>query len=288
MTVPSLAAVVGTLAAICTTFAFLPQLVRIRRQGGHDVSSWMLLLNLTGATLWFSYGWLLGAGVIVITNGILMLFMAAALAMKHAGGPRRSPDAPRRIRIAVDMDEVIADSLPEHLRRCNTMLGGVLSVADLNGRSVKAAMPTEHTAAAGALLDAEFFADLPVMPEAQAVLAELADTYDVFIATAAMDVPVSFDAKYRWLRRHFPFIDPSRFVFCGDKTILDADYLIDDSPRHFERFPGQPAPHNCFETRYRRVRDWQEVRELFRAQGGPRADSRTKARASVSQATARA
>ena len=72
-----------------------------------------------------------------------------------------------------------------------------------------------------------------------------------------MDVPCSFDAKYRWLRRHFPFIPPSHIVFCGDKGIVDADYLIDDRPRHLERFKGHTllfsAPHNSAERRFHRV-----------------------------------
>ncbi len=107
------------------------------------------------------------------------------------------------------------------------------------------------------------------MPDCQDVIAELAERHDVFIVTAAMDVPCSFDAKYRWLRRHFPFVPPSHFVFCGDKSIVDADYLIDDRPRHLQRFKGQAllfsAPHNADETRFHRVASWREIRDLFTA-----------------------
>ena len=106
-----------------------------------------------------------------------------------------------------------------------------------------------------------------MLPECQAVVRELAERYEVFVASAAMDVPCSFDAKYRWLRRHFPFIPPSHIVFCGDKSILDAHYLIDDRSRHFARFKGKPllfsAPHNAAETGYPRVASWPEVRDHF-------------------------
>ena len=82
-----------------------------------------------------------------------------------------------------------------------------------------------------------------------------------------MDVPSSFDAKFRWLQRHFPFIPPAQIVFCGDKSIFDADYLIDDCARHFARFKGRPllfsAPHNAAESRYPRVDSWKAVREVF-------------------------
>ena len=93
-----------------------------------------------------------------------------------------------------------------------------------------------------------------------------------------MDVPVSFDAKFQWLQRHFPFIPTSQIVFCGDKGIIDADYLIDDRPRHFAHFRGHgllfSAPHNASETGYERVNSWQEVRNVFVRVGALRDDRR--------------
>ena len=56
-------------------------------------------------------------------------------------------------------------------------------------------------------------------------------------------------------------------MFCGDKGIISTDFLIDDSPRHFDRYAGQgflfTAPHNLNETRYPRLNDWDEVRRQF-------------------------
>jgi 5'(3')-deoxyribonucleotidase len=37
----------------------------------------------------------------------------------------------------------------------------------------------------------------------------------VFVVSAAMDVPCSFAAKYRWLQHHFLFIPSSNIVFGG-------------------------------------------------------------------------
>ena len=161
----------------------------------------------------------------------------------------------------------MADALGEHLRRYNAMFGCSLTAADVSGRHLEECIPAEHRAAAEAMLDESFFEHLAVMPDCRAVVRELADHHDVFIVSAAMDVPCSFAAKYRWLRHHFPFILPSHIVFCGDKSIVDADYLIDDRSRHFARFKGQPllfsAPHNAAETRYPRVASWADVREHF-------------------------
>jgi 5'(3')-deoxyribonucleotidase len=214
MLVMTWSAIVGTMAALCTTLAFWPQLRKVRRQGGAD----------------------------------------------------RRP-VRRRLRIAIDMDEVMADALAEHVRRYNAAFGAQLTIADLHGRSLEDHVPAAHREATESLLDASFFRDLAVMADCQDVIRDLAERHDVFVVTAAMDVPVSFDAKYQWLQEHFPFIPPSRFVFCGDKGLIDADYLIDDRSRHFDRFKGRPllysAPHNAAETRYPRVGSWAEIRALF-------------------------
>jgi 5'(3')-deoxyribonucleotidase len=82
-----------------------------------------------------------------------------------------------------------------------------------------------------------------------------------------MEFPTSFVAKYEWLKEHFSFLNEMNFVFCGDKSILRVDYLIDDNVRHFKRFIGQgilfSAPHNFNETGYVRVNNWQEVKDFF-------------------------
>jgi 5'(3')-deoxyribonucleotidase/uncharacterized protein with PQ loop repeat len=256
----------GTIAACCSTLAFLPQLTKVKRQGGADVSGAMLALYIAGLCLWLGYGVLNHAGSIIGANlASLVLVSAVAIAKVRSG--RGAPTGARRLRIAIDMDEVMADALGEHLRRYNRAFAGTLTPADLHGRHLEDCIPAEHRDATEAMLDSTFFAELAVMADCQDVVRELMVNHDVFIVTAAMDVPCSFDAKYRWLRQHFPFVPTSNFVFCGDKHIIDADYLIDDRPRHFARFKGTPllfsAPHNAGETGYHRVSSWTEVRDVL-------------------------
>lgn len=105
------------------------------------------------------------------------------------------------------------------------------------------------------------------MPDSQEVIERLMDRYEIFITSAAMEVPSSFTAKFEWLKLHFAFIPASHIVFCGDKSILDADFMIDDNERHFTRFRGEgilySAPHNMQVEGYRRVTNWKEVESLF-------------------------
>ena len=171
-------------------------------------------------------------------------------------------------RIAIDMDEVIADTLQKFLSVCNTQLGLSFTKSDLTGRNIWEVIGREHfPTLRGFVNEQDFFADLEVMPDSQRVIRDLMGRYEVFISSAAMEVPTSFTAKFEWLKQHFPFIPASHIVFCGDKSIIDADYLIDDRARHFARFKGRPllfsAPHNAAETRYPRVNSWAEVREFF-------------------------
>lgn len=256
----------GGIAALCTTLAFLPQLLKTSKGGSMELSSAMLAIYLAGLGLWLGYGLMVGAVPVIAANAASLLLVAVVTYRKvrSGDGPR---DAGRRLRIAIDMDEVMADALKEQLRRYNAQFDAAVTIADLHGRHLEDTIPPARLPATEALLDASFFADLDVMPGCREVIVELAERYDVYIVTAAMDVPISFDAKFRWLQRHFPFIPSSHIVFCGDKGIIDADYLIDDRARHFLRFKGQPllysAPHNAGETRYPRVDSWQDVRRVF-------------------------
>jgi len=274
-------AVIGAAGGICSAMSFLPQVLKVRRQGGRDLSMAMLALLLGGAVLWFVYGLINQATAVVVANVAIMALVSTTAIMKivldRRGARQRQP------RIAIDMDEVMADALTEQLRRYNAAYGTAITAADLSGRHLEQVVPPAHREAAEAMFDAAFFEDLDVLPDCQEVVSELADRYEVFIASAAMDVPRSFDAKYRWLRRHFPFIPPSHIVFCGDKTIVDADYLIDDRPRHFTRFRGQAllfsAPHNAGETAYTRVGSWKEVRAYFAALESDREHRRVRTKA---------
>jgi 5'(3')-deoxyribonucleotidase len=171
-------------------------------------------------------------------------------------------------RIAVDMDEVVADALGEHIRRYNDMFNGTIELSHVHGYRLRDVIPAEHRHATDNMVHQEdFFEDLEVMPHSQEVLERLSRRHEIFIATAAMEVPCSFAAKYRWLQRHFPFLSPMNYVFCGAKYIIAADYLIDDTARHFKKFAGEgilfDAPHNQNVTGYKRVHNWLEVEQLF-------------------------
>lgn len=173
-----------------------------------------------------------------------------------------------RLRIAIDMDEVLADTLAAEIAWFNAQWGYNLSKSMLAGRDladvVDAAAFEDHECL---LRQGAFFKDIPVMPGSLGAVEVIASRYDVFVVSAATEYPNSCAYKFAWLREHFPFIPPERIVFCGDKSILAAQVLIDDNCRHFARFTGQSmlfsAPHNLGIKGWPRLRDWEEARTVL-------------------------
>ncbi|QWA10335.1 hypothetical protein GTU79_24410 [Sodalis ligni] len=56
-------------------------------------------------------------------------------------------------------------------------------------------------------------------------------------------------------------------VFCGDKSIIHADYLIDDNVRHFQRFSGKgllfTSAQNSLVDWTPRFNNWVEILHYF-------------------------
>ena len=170
-------------------------------------------------------------------------------------------------RIAIDMDEVIADFVSKHLEVFNQNQNGTATHKDLQGTKLGKLHPDLSEEINGYIDEPHFFRDMNVIEGSQDVIEELNRHYEIFITTAAMEHPGSFTDKYEWLKEHFPFLSDMNFVFCGDKSIINADYLIDDNVRHFKHFQGQgllfTSPHNINETGYVRFNSWKEVKEYF-------------------------
>lgn len=165
------------------------------------------------------------------------------------------------------MDEVVANVMPKFLDYYEQEFGKRLEKSDYWGKKVYDIPGAAHVR--NVLYNKGFFRDLPLMENSREVVEELNERYDIFFTTAAMEFRNSLEDKYDWLLDNFPFISWKNFVFCGDKSILRADYMIDDHPRNLLKFQGQgkgllfTASHNTDEDRFTRVNNWLEVREFF-------------------------
>jgi MtN3 and saliva related transmembrane protein len=73
----------GFIAAICTTSAFVPQVLLVwRARVATGISTGMYLTFIVGLALWCCYGIMVGAWPVIIANGVTLLLASAILIMK--------------------------------------------------------------------------------------------------------------------------------------------------------------------------------------------------------------
>jgi MtN3 and saliva related transmembrane protein len=82
MSATAVTTTIGIVAAVCTTLSFVPQIIKIRRQGARDLSYGMLLLYLVGLSLWLTYGIRIGALEMIGANVVAGALVAFALLLK--------------------------------------------------------------------------------------------------------------------------------------------------------------------------------------------------------------
>ena len=174
-----------------------------------------------------------------------------------------------RKRIAVDMDEVLAKYTKKVVQTLYDETGYRIDLKSAEGAFLSKSLSGEHLDRVTSFPYREgFFRDLEVMEHAPKVLHDLQQHYDIFIVSATMQHANAPKSKLGWLEEHFPFIHFRNIVFCGDKSIIQADFLIDDHPRHLENFIGTPllfeAFHNIHEQRFPRMKNWLDVADYFK------------------------
>jgi len=169
-------------------------------------------------------------------------------------------------RIAVDMDGVLADVESQFSNWYYEQYGVHVPYEQRAGKPEGEGFP-DKDAVRRFVFTPGFFRTLPVMPGAVDALKQLDDKYEVFIVSAAMEFPQSLSEKLEWINQHLPFIPWSRIVFCGDKSLIQADYMIDDHPKNLDKFNGETimfhAAHNANVAHHQRVKSWDEIIDLL-------------------------
>jgi len=74
---------IGYTAALCTTFAFLPQTIKvIRTKDTSSLSLIMYFVFCVGVCLWMGYGFMRNDLVIILANAVTFLFALPILCIK--------------------------------------------------------------------------------------------------------------------------------------------------------------------------------------------------------------
>lgn len=168
-------------------------------------------------------------------------------------------------RLAVDMDGVLADVYEQFFRYDERDFGKRRPPEEVIGVEERKAFPyiNEYVYTKG------FFRTAPVVKNSVEIMTRLNEKYEVFIVSAAMEFPQSLPEKLEWLKEHFPFLSWQQLVFCGSKTIVDADIMIDDHFRNLDNFPGitilYTQPHNQLKDagRHKRADSWADIASLL-------------------------
>ena len=88
---------VGSVAAVCTTGAFVPQVVRVwRLKRAEEISLATFLLFGVGTAVWLVYGLFIGSAPVIVANGITLVLALVIVAFKldYDRHPRVAPQPP--------------------------------------------------------------------------------------------------------------------------------------------------------------------------------------------------
>lgn len=191
----------------------------------------------------------------------------------------------RTLRVAVDMDEVLAQWVQAILDRHNSIPGNTFVTReqiDDYWAMEKILGPQGKDFIRACNRDPIFYYELKPVATALSGLMLLEETpsLEVMIATAApLDAAASFHGKVAWMEKYLPNFPLKRFVCIQKKSLLDADILIDDAAHNIQDWiDANPkrkavlfdAPWNRSkqfdEERVLRVKTWRDKR-LYEAVG---------------------
>lgn len=168
--------------------------------------------------------------------------------------------------VAIDMDGVIADVEAHFLNWYERDYGIKMTKDDLLGKSEEEAFPEKGLVRKFASTEG-FFSTVPVMPGAVEAIQKLQEHFEIYIVSAAMEFPQSLVEKRQWLQEHFPFIGWKNIILCGDKSIINTDFMVDDHIKNLDYCQGKPimfqAFHNLDHEHHVRATNWDEVLEIL-------------------------
>ena len=75
--------VLGSVAAVFTTFSFVPQAIKVVQEGNTEAISLGMYLSFTfGVCLWLAYGLMLESWPLIAANGVTLLLAGTILGLK--------------------------------------------------------------------------------------------------------------------------------------------------------------------------------------------------------------
>lgn len=184
-----------------------------------------------------------------------------------------------RKKLMIDMDDVI--TLGGFLSVVNEYLGTNYTENDNAGYFFQDLIPDEKKSGFGDFFHSKNLYEYTTLaPDVVETMKYLNDKYDVYILTAyilkedSKKSGIHLKNKYDYLYKTFPFLDPNKFIFTCDKSIVHGDIVIDDVKKNL--YPGYETKilftsyHNTNITDEElkseniiRANNWKEIMELI-------------------------
>jgi 5'(3')-deoxyribonucleotidase len=156
------------------------------------------------------------------------------------------------LRIAVDIDGVLADQVSLILKRLNSKYGLKLKKDDITEWDQKIADTNIKIEIENALLERDYILSLPLIQGSKEGMKYLYQNHHVTVATARPKI--TEDTTRKWVSSHFKYHD-----FCNtkgkSKDCVDSDVLIDDYVPNIEEFSKNKGVGLLFSQPWNRERN---------------------------------
>lgn len=142
----------------------------------------------------------------------------------------------KKLRILVDMDNIIVDMTPKWLEMYNRDHDDNVTIDDLKTWHI-----VNHVKGGNKIYDylyAEgFFLNVPAVGGALLRLEELHESgHHVCIVSAPSHPGNSASDKITWVRKHMPWMNKRDIFLCHNKYMVKGDVFIDDSPDNIQAY----------------------------------------------------
>jgi len=157
-------------------------------------------------------------------------------------------------RLIVDLDDVMGDLLTPWLARYNWGWNDNLTINDITEWDIAKFVKPECGEKIFQFLEPtvtgySLWNNMEPMEGAIEALGVLSEKMEIFVVSSVSGNYRICEYKDRWLRKHFPFLDPKKFYFVSDKSGVCGDFMVDDYHKNLIGFNGMKIlfdhPHNA-------------------------------------------
>jgi len=170
--------------------------------------------------------------------------------------------------LAIDIDDVLADSMSRILFLYNNEFGTSIKKSDLDGKTIYDILPPEHIPVIKRYQNEKgFFTEVDLIEDSKEVVNKLSEKYNIYIVSSALEFPNSLPDRFNFIMRHFPFVSWRNIIFCGDKRMIKIDMIIDDMIENLSGLNEKgflfTAYHNLNIYHPNRIDSWSTVSDLI-------------------------